>query len=251
MVERFPDRISAFIAEKEAIRTEHPECNVVRHHKKLDENKGKKRIINWIGNYKHGHANSKGTSSTYNSWASMIQRCTNLNCPAYPNWGGKGITVYEPWMKFENFLADMGEKPPGTEIDRIDPRGNYEPGNVEWNTHEEGSSHRTSNVFLTFRGEKKTVAQWARKLGMAMRTLWARLDYGWTVEEAFTTPIRQSVWITCFGKTMLAKDWAAETGLTKNTISGRIKQGWPVEKALTEPPRKSKWGQCLNGMPKP
>jgi hypothetical protein len=62
----------------------------------------------------------------------MRQRCINPNNAEYDNWGGRGITVCVRWEKFENFLADMGEAPPGLMLDRIDNEGNYEPGNCRW-----------------------------------------------------------------------------------------------------------------------
>ena len=74
----------------------------------------------------------------YNVWNGMRQRCHNPNQPHYPRYGGRGISVCDRWLKFENFLADMGEPPgPGYSLDRIDNDGNYEPGNVRWATKAE------------------------------------------------------------------------------------------------------------------
>lgn len=82
---------------------------------------------------KHGFAGKRGRNPTYNIWATMIARCHNPNNKSYPNYGGCGITVYEPWHNFENFLADMGERPStDLSIDRINPWGNYEPSNCRW-----------------------------------------------------------------------------------------------------------------------
>lgn len=94
--------------------------------------------------YKHGHTAGK-FSPTYQSWAHMLQRCTNPNRLYYKYYGGKGIKVCDAWAhSFETFLADMGERPLGKTLDRIDPNGNYEPSNCRWATLSEQSRHRTA-----------------------------------------------------------------------------------------------------------
>jgi hypothetical protein len=90
----------------------------------------------------HGHT-SGGWSTTFRAWSEMKTRCYNKNSKRYADWGGRGITVCERWRhSFENFLVDMGEKPEGMVLDRIDNNGNYEPGNCRWATWSESNKNR-------------------------------------------------------------------------------------------------------------
>jgi hypothetical protein len=87
---------------------------------------------------KHG----KSTTKAYGVWRAMIQRCTDVNCRSYKNYGGRGITVCARWFTFENFYEDMGDPPEGLEIDRENNDGNYEPGNCRWVTRKVNSMNR-------------------------------------------------------------------------------------------------------------
>lgn len=86
---------------------------------------------------RHGHKVGGIESPTYRSWRSMRTRCFNPNHLAYSRYGGAGVTVCERWESFDNFLADMGERPPGTSLGRHNDVGNYQPGNCSWQTPKE------------------------------------------------------------------------------------------------------------------
>jgi hypothetical protein len=124
---------------------------------------------------------------TYKSWQRMRARCRDL---ANPRYGGRGIRVDPRWDAFENFLADMGDRPPGMDIDRIDNDGPYAPGNCRWATPKENCNNRSSNRHLDFDGRSLTISQWADELGISQTALNLRLLAGWSIERALTTPLR-------------------------------------------------------------
>lgn len=88
---------------------------------------------------KHGHSlgNYKTRSKTYRSWERMRERCNRPKHKSYAYYGGRGIKICERWNDFNNFLSDMGERPEGKTIDRINVNGNYEPSNCKWSTSRE------------------------------------------------------------------------------------------------------------------
>ena len=104
-----------------------------------EDNGGRRGAFN--GRFSHGHLIG-GESSTYRSWLAMVQRCTNPARGNFSSYGGRGITVCERWMTFGDFLADMGPRPDGMTLDRINNDGNYEHGNCRWATKSEQAINR-------------------------------------------------------------------------------------------------------------
>ncbi len=99
------------------------------------------KINNWHANRKVIER-SPEEKRTYKVWSGMMGRCYNPASTRFADWGGRGIIVCERWHTFENFLADMGNRPPGLTIDRIDNDGNYEPSNCKWSTVKEQNSNK-------------------------------------------------------------------------------------------------------------
>ncbi len=128
----------------------------------------------------------------YNSWLAMKQRCLNKKNNDYKYYGVKGIKVCKRWLKFENFYKDMGKRPVGTSLDRINNNLGYYKKNCKWSTAKEQANNRTSNRLLTFNGKTQNITQWANNLGIRSGLLYSRIDkLGWDIEKALTTKKRK------------------------------------------------------------
>lgn len=120
------------------------------------------------------------------SWQNMRNRCFNTKHEKYETYGARGITVCERWESFANFVADMGVRPTGKTLDRINNDGNYEPSNCRWATASEqqyNKRHRT----ITIGGETKNVREWAAHLGISQAAMNYRIRQGLS-EAAMTAP---------------------------------------------------------------
>lgn len=132
----------------------------------------------------HGHAGTR----MYSAWQAMLQRCKNHNDHAYTNYGGRGITVTPRWRIFQHFLDDIGEKPPGLTLGRIDNAKGYSPTNCRWETRLQQQQNMRSNRLLEFHGKRKPLSTWARERGLKYGTLQTRLRLGWSIDRALTEP---------------------------------------------------------------
>lgn len=114
----------------------------------------------------------------YESWYSMMMRCQNKNSSNFSNYGGRGIKVIKRWHKFENFYTDMGKRPKGKTLDRINNNKNYSKSNCKWSTPTEQSNNQRTNVRITYKGKTMNGRQWDRKYGLKLDTVTARYKKG-------------------------------------------------------------------------
>lgn len=128
----------------------------------------------------------------YRAWQTMRLRCTVPTNPAYKDYGARGITVCDRWLySVENFVADMGLKPtPEHELDRRDNDLGYSPENCRWVTRKVNDRNRRSNRIVSHNGRAFTVAEWAERHGIRPDTLTHRIDKGWDMALALSTPVR-------------------------------------------------------------
>ncbi len=126
----------------------------------------------------------------YVTWANMKDRCLNPDCKYFKNYGGRGITICERWLTFENFFSDMVSKyQEGLSLDRINNNGNYCPENCRWTTAKTQMRNRRSNRKIQVGAEELCLNEIAEKIGMNSNTFHARLSRGWNVERAMNEPV--------------------------------------------------------------
>lgn len=131
-------------------------------------------------------------SREYWVWANLNQRCRDQKQKSYKNYGGRGISVCERWKtSFEAFFADMGPRPSALHsIERKNNEGPYSPENCVWAIKITQQRNTRTNVFISYRGVTKCIAEWAPIVGLKQTTLAARLRHGWSTEKAMTEPLR-------------------------------------------------------------
>lgn len=127
----------------------------------------------------------KSSTVEYRTWASMWRRVRDTKRARVKRvYFDRGITVDERWRSFNNFLADMGPRPPGTSLDRRDGSKGYSPDNCRWATILEQSRNRRDNRFITAQGKTLCIAEWAELTGITQTAITQRLIAGWSEEEA-------------------------------------------------------------------
>ncbi|MDR5851711.1 hypothetical protein QCE79_30995 [Caballeronia sp. LZ003] len=126
-------------------------------------------------------------SGTWKSWVDMRARCYSKSNKAFRDYGGRGITVCDEWKEsFSAFLRDMGERPDGLTLERIDVNGRYDKTNCKWADRVEQARNKRDNRVITFGGERRTLAEWSEITGIPHYVISARIDSFWSLEQALT-----------------------------------------------------------------
>ena len=145
-------------------------------------------------NYKHGQGAKSRQSGAYKSWKSMLDRCNPSNANERPVYAGAGVTVCQRWAEsFEAFYADMGDRPTSHSIDRIDPLGNYEPGNCRWASTKEQALNRRNTTMTEVRGESLCLHDVSIKYGVPNTTVVRRYEQGLRGEELISRKNRNAL----------------------------------------------------------
>ena len=127
----------------------------------------------------------------YETWVTMRRRCRQKSHNTYRFYGGKGVAVCERWSSFANFVSDMGPRPEGATLDRIDGDGNYEPSNCRWANRETQNRNRYNVRRYEHDGKNLTLPEWSEITGLTRRQLYKRIVIlGWSVERALTEKVR-------------------------------------------------------------
>lgn len=194
------------------------------------------RVLDRTPYIQHG---MKG-SAEYRCLQSAKSRCHNPNDPDFQRYNAKGITVCEIWRNdAQAFFEHMGPMPNGTNsLDRIDPDKGYEPGNCRWSNPSEQARNRQSNIYISYQGQSKIIAEWSVIKGIPYDTLYKRLyKQHWTIEKALETPVKASPNLYYFeGKQLNLKQIAVDVGMKYSTLYKRvILQGQQLSEALAKP----------------
>jgi hypothetical protein len=125
-------------------------------------------------------------TATYKSWHAMKYRCLVETSKDFPRYGGRGITVCERWMLFDNFYADMGDRPAGSSLERIDNELGYSPENCRWASPVDQARNRRSTKKHEFCGALRSIAEISELCGVQRKTLEYRIRSGWSLNDATT-----------------------------------------------------------------
>lgn len=140
---------------------------------------------------KHGYASGGVIRPEYSCWQMMVARCVNPKAQMYPIYGARGIKVCARWLEFENFLADMGDRPSEDHsIERNNVNGDYDPANCRWATREEQANNKRNTVYVDYNGERLPLAVVVKNHSVVgLEIVRCRvMRQGWSLERAMSTP---------------------------------------------------------------
>jgi hypothetical protein len=181
-------------------------------------------------------------TNAYKSWQNARARCTNPNNKDYKHYGDRGIGMEPDWAAdFAVFYAEMGERPDGFTLERIDVNKGYVRGNCTWVPKAQQNNNKRNSHFVTYNGKTQTIADWSKETGIPFKKLQERLAKDWELSRVFSNEnfsIRHN--LTLGNETMCVADWATRYGINESTIRRRLRLGWSVSDAITTPVEKMK-----------
>lgn len=125
------------------------------------------------------------SNKMYQSWCKMKSRCNNPNNPAYKNYGARGIKVCDRWQDFDKYIEDMGHRPEGMTLERIDNDKGYYPENCRWATKAEQNRNTRKNRHFTLDGVTKILSDWVKESDVKPSTVYQRYYvYKWPIDKA-------------------------------------------------------------------
>lgn len=138
----------------------------------------------------HGHySNAPGA---YNSWKNMMQRCLDKDNRQYKNYGGRGITPSDEWLVFDNFFKDMGERPAGLTLERINNNDGYSKQNCKWADRTEQNNNKRNSIRIIVNGNEMSLLTFSMNSGINYKVLWSRIFRdGMTPEESIAIPAQK------------------------------------------------------------
>ena len=174
----------------------------------------------------------------YQAWDQMKQR-VRPNYQDRDRYYDRGIGIDPKWeSSFQEFYNDMGKKPQGMTLDRIDNDKGYSKDNCRWATFTTQARNKSSNLVITFQGKTQTAAEWIEDLGINAATFYSRIRKGWTPERAITESSDDKTLLIEFdGNKKTIAEWALHLNIGLHIIYQRLKRGWTYEKALSTPVR--------------
>lgn len=175
--------------------------------------------------------------SSYASYTDMMTRCQNPNRPHFYRYGGRGIKVCKRWHKFENFYADMGNKPKNKSLDRIDNNGDYTPENCKWSSAREQANNRRNNIAVEIEGKKWTIAQWSRLADIDPKMVYRRYHKGIKGKALLKSSSYKIVYIKVNSEVKSLNEWAIQMKMHRSTLRYRYLKGVKGDELFAKPPQ--------------
>ena len=166
----------------------------------------------------------------YSTFCGIRQRCADKNYKQYKDYGGRGISVHAEWLRdpraFIQYVeCNLGSKPDGGTLDRINNDKGYEPGNIRWATRITNARNKRSNRMLKINGVTRCLAEWSELSGLSVQTLFSRISRKWDADSLLLPLREKGAVVTVDGDTRSLTEWSKITGIHLNTLAYRYSIG--------------------------